>query len=127
MTYREHPRNTPLASDSASGTSRHMAGNIHVRGARGHNLKNVDVVIPRDTLTLITGLSGSGKSYLAFYTIYTEGQRRTLQPLPGFCPPPGGGPAPLRRFPIRLRPPVPRTYGQTRRRQYRRLIPRDLH
>ncbi|HWU48807.1 MAG TPA: excinuclease ABC subunit A, partial [Asticcacaulis sp.] len=49
---------------------------IKIRGAREHNLKNVDVDIPRDSLTVITGLSGSGKSSLAFDTIYAEGQRR---------------------------------------------------
>jgi excinuclease ABC subunit A len=48
---------------------------IHVLGARVHNLKNVDVTIPRNKLTVITGLSGSGKSSLAFDTIYAEGQR----------------------------------------------------
>ena len=47
-----------------------MSGFIRVRGAREHNLKNVDVTIPRDQLTVITGLSGSGKSSLAFDTIY---------------------------------------------------------
>ena len=62
-----------------------MAGNIHVRGAREHNLKNVDVVIPRDTLTVITGLSGSGKSSLAFDTIYAEGQRRYVESLSAYA------------------------------------------
>ncbi|MBN1388019.1 MAG: excinuclease ABC subunit UvrA [Bacteroidales bacterium] len=52
---------------------------IHVRGARVHNLKNIDVEIPRDRLVVITGLSGSGKSSLAFDTIYAEGQRRYLE------------------------------------------------
>src|SRR6476660_5170902 len=52
-----------------------------VRGAREHNLKNVDVSIPRDSLTVITGLSGSGKSSLAFDTIYAEGQRRYVESL----------------------------------------------
>ena len=47
-----------------------------VRGARTHNLKNVSLDIPRDKLTVITGLSGSGKSSLAFDTLYAEGQRR---------------------------------------------------
>ena len=54
---------------------------IEVYGAREHNLKDVNVVIPRDTLTVITGLSGSGKSSLAFDTIYAEGQRRYLETL----------------------------------------------
>ena len=52
---------------------------VHVRGARVHNLKNIDVKIPRDRLVVITGLSGSGKSSLAFDTIYSEGQRRYLE------------------------------------------------
>ena len=49
---------------------------ITIRGAREHNLKNVDLEIPRDKLVVFTGLSGSGKSSLAFDTIYAEGQRR---------------------------------------------------
>ena len=52
---------------------------INVWGARVHNLKNIDVEIPRNTLTVITGLSGSGKSSLAFDTIYAEGQRRYIE------------------------------------------------
>ena len=56
-----------------------MAGKISVLGARVHNLKNVDVDIPRNSLTVITGLSGSGKSSLAFDTIYAEGQRRYIE------------------------------------------------
>ena len=62
-----------------------MAGFIHVRGAREHNLKNVDVTIPRDELTVITGLSGSGKSSLAFDTIYAEGQRRYVESLSAYA------------------------------------------
>ena len=49
---------------------------IKVRGAKQHNLKNIDVDLPRDQLVVITGLSGSGKSSLAFDTLYAEGQRR---------------------------------------------------
>ena len=52
---------------------------IEVYGARVHNLKNIDVIIPRDKLVVITGLSGSGKSSLAFDTIYAEGQRRYIE------------------------------------------------
>ncbi|MDO8877919.1 MAG: hypothetical protein Q7V40_17710, partial [Pseudolabrys sp.] len=54
---------------------------ITIRGAREHNLKNVDVTIPRDQLVVFTGLSGSGKSSLAFDTIYAEGQRRYVESL----------------------------------------------
>src|SRR5437879_11403524 len=54
---------------------------IRVRGARQHNLKNINVEIPRNTFTVITGLSGSGKSSLAFDTIYAEGQRRYVETL----------------------------------------------
>ena len=58
---------------------------IRVRGAREHNLKNIDVDIPRDSLTVITGLSGSGKSSLAFDTIYAEGQRRYVESLSAYA------------------------------------------
>src|SRR3989338_219459 len=54
---------------------------IVVKGAKIHNLKNIDVKIPRNQLTVITGLSGSGKSSLAFDTIYAEGQRRYVESL----------------------------------------------
>ena len=57
---------------------------ISVRGARTHNLKNVSLDIPRDKLTVITGLSGSGKSSLAFDTLYAEGQRRYVEHF-GLC------------------------------------------
>lgn len=69
--------------------------NITVRGARQHNLKNVDVEIPRNRLTVITGLSGSGKSSLAFDTIYAEGQRRYVESLSAYA----------RQFLDRLEPP----------------------
>src|SRR5436190_15376412 len=54
---------------------------IVIRGAREHNLKNIDLELPRDKLVVITGLSGSGKSSLAFDTIYAEGQRRYVETL----------------------------------------------
>ena len=58
---------------------------IYVRGAREHNLKNIDVTIPRDQLVVITGVSGSGKSSLAFDTIYAEGQRRYVESLSAYA------------------------------------------
>src|SRR5260370_2180225 len=58
---------------------------ITVRGARQHNLKNISVEIPRNTFTVITGLSGSGKSSLAFDTIYAEGQRRYVETLSAYA------------------------------------------
>lgn len=64
------------------------SNSIFIKGARVNNLKNIDVEIPRDKLVVITGLSGSGKSSLAFDTLYAEGQRRYVESL------------------IRLRPPV---------------------
>ncbi len=62
-----------------------MLTHIQVRGAREHNLKNVDVDLPRDSLVVITGLSGSGKSSLAFDTIYAEGQRRYVESLSAYA------------------------------------------
>lgn len=58
---------------------------IRIQGARAHNLKNIDVVIPRDKLVVMTGLSGSGKSSLAFDTIYAEGQRRYVESLSSYA------------------------------------------
>ena len=88
---------------AASGPAR-----IVVRGARQHNLQSVDVEIPRDRLVVITGLSGSGKSSLAFDTIYAEGQRRYVESLVG------------------LRAPVPRADEQARRRLDRGPLAGDL-
>src|ERR1700742_1988898 len=58
---------------------------IRVRGARTHNLKNVDVDLPRDRFIVVTGLSGSGKSSLAFDTLYAEGQRRYVESLSAYA------------------------------------------
>ncbi|MBS5149405.1 MAG: excinuclease ABC subunit UvrA [Butyricicoccus pullicaecorum] len=62
-----------------------MQDQIHIKGAREHNLKNVDLTIPRDKLVVFTGLSGSGKSSLAFDTIYAEGQRRYVESLSSYA------------------------------------------
>ena len=59
--------------------------NIVIHGARAHNLKNIDVTIPRDKLVVMTGLSGSGKSSLAFDTLYAEGQRRYVESLSAYA------------------------------------------
>src|SRR5579859_2332695 len=73
---------SPLVSHPTSpgtDTLAHSSGFVRVRGAREHNLKNVDVEIPRDALVVFTGVSGSGKSSLAFGTLYAEAQRRYLE------------------------------------------------
>ena len=70
----------PAAAPAPTGLT-----NIAVRGARTHNLKNVDLDIPRDKLVVVTGLSGSGKSSLAFDTLYAEGQRRYVESLSAYA------------------------------------------
>ena len=62
-----------------------MPGKIVIKGARQHNLKNIDLEIPRDRLVVITGVSGSGKSSLAFDTLYAEGQRRYVESLSSYA------------------------------------------
>ena len=88
-------------SRALRGRPHHAADTIVIRGAREHNLCDVSVELPRDELIVFTGLSGSGKSSLAFDTIYAEGQRRYVESLVG------------------LRPAVPRADGQARRRRDR--------
>ena len=74
-----------MVSKAAILASNGLAKNIIVKGAREHNLKNVDVTIPRNKLVVITGVSGSGKSSLAFDTIYAEGQRRYVESLSSYA------------------------------------------
>ena len=62
-----------------------MNDKIIIKGAKEHNLKNIDLEIPRDKLVVITGLSGSGKSSLAFDTLYAEGQRRYVESLSSYA------------------------------------------
>src|SRR5213082_2664667 len=80
------PRNRANAESASPGRSgaddRRI---IAIRGAREHNLKNIDLSIPRDRLVVFTGLSGSGKSSLAFDTIYAEGQRRYVESLSAYA------------------------------------------
>src|SRR3954452_6506504 len=75
-------RSDSRAADARAAHDRRV---IAIRGAREHNLKNVDVEIPRDQLVVFTGLSGSGKSSLAFDTIYAEGQRRYVESLSAYA------------------------------------------
>jgi excinuclease ABC subunit A len=79
------PESRPAKAPKAEVFRVEPHNSIHVRGAREHNLKNIDVRIPRDRLTVITGLSGSGKSSLAFDTIYAEGQRRYVESLSAYA------------------------------------------
>ena len=81
---------------------------IEVRGARTHNLKNINLVIPRDKLIVVTGLSGSGKSSLAFDTLYAEGQRRYVESLSAYA----------RQF---------LSLMEAGRRPYRRAVAGDFH
>src|SRR5436305_6420267 len=69
----------PAKLSARNGADREKAGFVHVRGAREHNLKNVDLDVPRDALVVFTGVSGSGKSCVAFGTLYAEAQRRYLE------------------------------------------------
>src|SRR4051794_16501101 len=80
------PGNVSLSSDASLRKPDSAANDkIIVRGARVHNLKNIDVEIPHNSLTVVTGVSGSGKSSLAFDTIYAEGQRRYVESLSAYA------------------------------------------
>ncbi|TAK83001.1 MAG: excinuclease ABC subunit UvrA [Aquabacterium sp.] len=81
---RSPAKKTP-AAEAAPMEGRGLAAAIRVRGARTHNLKNIDLDIPRHSLVVITGLSGSGKSSLAFDTLYAEGQRRYVESLSAYA------------------------------------------
>ena len=75
----------PFAAPAVAIPARHGLESIVVKGAREHNLKNIDLTLPRNQLIVITGLSGSGKSSLAFDTIYAEGQRRYVESLSSYA------------------------------------------
>ena len=75
----------PSKRKSASIPAPIQAKNINIVGAREHNLKDISIVLPRDKMIVITGLSGSGKSSLAFDTIYAEGQRRYVESLSAYA------------------------------------------
>jgi excinuclease ABC subunit A len=76
---------TSLAAPSAAVPQRPDLSRLVVKGAREHNLRNVDLDLPRDAMIVFTGLSGSGKSSLAFDTIFAEGQRRYVESLSAYA------------------------------------------
>ena len=78
------PRMPPVAL-KRNGKRTEARTTVAIQGARVHNLKNISLEIPRDSLVVVTGLSGSGKSSLAFDTIYAEGQRRYMESLSSFA------------------------------------------
>ena len=78
-------KHAPDARINSSGIVKSDSRSIRVRGAREHNLKNINLEIPRDQLVVMTGLSGSGKSSLAFDTIFAEGQRRYVESLSAYA------------------------------------------
>src|SRR5690242_11270149 len=80
---RNMPKKNRVATHDTSKPAAHTT--IAVQGARVHNLKNISLEIPRDSLIVVTGLSGSGKSSLAFDTIYAEGQRRYVESLSAYA------------------------------------------
>ena len=84
MSRPELPVDVSFAQPAPTG-ARLDPQHIHIRGARTHNLKNIDLDLPRNQLVVITGLSGSGKSSLAFDTLYAEGQRRYVESLSAYA------------------------------------------
>src|SRR5437764_6903887 len=84
-TYRESPAWNACSKQVGFYSAFMPLDRIEIRGARQHNLKNIDLTLPRDRLVVITGLSGSGKSSLAFDTIYAEGQRRYVESLSSYA------------------------------------------
>ncbi|HRH17629.1 MAG TPA: hypothetical protein PLS22_09245, partial [Aquabacterium sp.] len=79
------PDSLPVPRPVSRAVSSLTASTIHIRGARTHNLKNIDLDLPKHELVVITGLSGSGKSSLAFDTLYAEGQRRYVESLSAYA------------------------------------------
>src|SRR6266513_2972901 len=79
----KEPNSAPNSRSGPRGAEDHRV--IAIRGAREHNLKNIDLDIPRDHLVVFTGLSGSGKSSLAFDTLYAEGQRKYVESLSAYA------------------------------------------
>src|SRR6185437_4460776 len=85
-TCESHRADAPAPTSPAVGEQReHVADRLIVRGAREHNLKDVHLDLPRDAMIVFTGLSGSGKSSLAFDTIFAEGQRRYVESLSAYA------------------------------------------
>src|SRR5919199_4735528 len=84
-TWQESPAWNACSKEVASKAFAMPLDRIEIRGARQHNLKNIDLTLPRDRLVVVTGLSGSGKSSLAFDTIYAEGQRRYVESLSSYA------------------------------------------
>ena len=85
MATKKHSAKEPSTSLGACHNHKHGSDWLRVKGARTHNLKNIDVAMPRGAMTVITGLSGSGKSSLAFDTIFAEGQRRYVESLSAYA------------------------------------------
>lgn len=85
ITDSQHSKNLPIKGEVPPCGAERVSDNIFIKGARVNNLKNIDVEIPRGKLVVITGLSGSGKSSLAFDTLYAEGQRRYVESLSSYA------------------------------------------